>query len=158
MTQCKLRPTFEFQGTFSHFFLYQCHSCMITVLFFCHMCPQRHQWSEKCQKCQWLEGWLAKIGGKMGVLMKKWVTKVRYHVHSVAWGIYTSTSMIIKLCIVDYNILKYSSIFFSDQISHLCSQKHAQLSRIQSDKAFFQKIIFLFFSLCLGKSDSMENQ
>ena len=136
MTQCKLRPTFEFQGTFSHFFLYQCHSCIITVLFFCHIR---------------LEGWLAKIGGKMGVLMKKWVTKVRYHVHSVAWGIYTSTSMIIKLCIVDYNILKYSSIFFSDQISHLCSQKHAQLSRIQSDKAFFQKTIFLFFSLCLGK-------
>ena len=70
-TQCKLRPTFEFQGTFNHFFLHQCHSCIITVLFFSHMCPQRHEWSEKCQKCQWLEGWLAKIGGKMGVLMKK---------------------------------------------------------------------------------------
>ena len=151
MTQCKLRPTFEFQGTFSQFFICWCHSCTIIVLFSCHMCPQRCVWSEKYQKGLWWEGWIAKIGGEMGVLIKKWVTKVKYHVISVPWGIYSSSSIMIKLCIVDYNILKYSSIFFSNQISHLCSQKHAQLSRIQSDKAFFQKTIFLFFSLCLGK-------
>ena len=91
----------------------------------------------RMSKAPILADWLAKIRVKMGVWMKKWVTKVGYHVHSVVWDIYTSTSMIIKLCIVDYNILKYSSIFFADQISHLCSQKHAQLSRIQIDKAFF---------------------
>ena len=109
------------------------------------MGPQKRVHPEKWRRRSQFEGSWSKIGGKMGVLMKKWVTKVRYHVHSVAWGIYTSTSMIIKLCIVDYNILKYSSIFFSDQISHLCSQKHAQLSRIQSDKAFFQKNYFFVF-------------
>ena len=82
---------------------------------------------------------MAKNGGKMGVLMKK------YHVILVSWVIYSQRSVTIKLCIVDYSISKYTSIFFLDQFSHLHGQKQALLSKIESDIVFFQKSPFFVF-------------
>ena len=88
-------------------------------------------------------------GQKLGVKWGFW-RKNEWQNHepcsSVSCHSFSISSTIFKLCIVVRKTTKYGSRFFSEWISHFCCQKHAWLSKNPSDKAFFQKLIFLLFS------------
>ena len=82
----------------------------------------------------------------MGVLMKIWVTNVKYHMTLVSCNFSWNRTVVLELCILVHNSIEYSRVFFSDQYSHFCAQNNARVLKNRGDKMFSQKSFFSIFS------------